>query len=323
MGNMKSVCNALEFLGAQPVVVEKPVDLSGDKVIIPGVGAFGEGMHNLRPFVPEIEECLSSGTPLLGICLGLQVLFEGSEESPAERGLGILKGKVVKVLPGMQAAFVDIGLEKAAFLYVSDVYGGMEDYEEMGFLGMEVPASFNPSSQIEDLISEGQEILVQVSKEPLGTKGTRITSHTTLPGRYLVYMPLVDHIGVSRRIKDDKERRRLREIVQSMKPPVGGFIVRTASEGAEADEIRTDMEFLLHLWNNIQKKRENSTAPSLIYSDLTMVLRVIRDILSPRLTGLSLTPRRSTRASSPSSTKTLPVAVYHNPVLIRVTFRSC
>jgi ribonuclease G len=162
----------------------------------------------------------------------------------------------------------------------------------MGFHGEEMPVYLNsPSSQIEDLLSEGQEILVQVSKEPLGTKGTRITSHITLPGRYLVYMPLVDHIGISRRIKDERERRRLREIVQSIKPPAGGFIVRTASEGAEADEIRIDMEFLLHLWNNIQKKKENSPAPSLIHSDLTMVLRVIRDILSPQVNRIVIDSR--------------------------------
>jgi len=97
MGNIKSVCNALEFLGAHPVIVEKPVDLVGDKVIVPGVGAFGEGMRNLRPFVPKIEECLTSETPLLGICLGLQAFFEGSEEYPAEKGLGIMKGSVVKI----------------------------------------------------------------------------------------------------------------------------------------------------------------------------------------------------------------------------------
>ncbi len=214
-----------------------------------------------------------------------RVLAELYIERTKDRGImgNIYKGKVVKVLPGMQAAFVDIGLEKAAFLYVSDVYGGMEDYEEMGFQGEEILSYFNPSSQIEDLLSEGQEILVQVSKEPLGTKGTRITSHITLPARYLVFMPTVDHIGVSRRIKDERERKRLREIVQTIKPPSGGFIVRTASEGAEADEIRNDMEFLLRLWSNIQKKRENSSAPSLIHSDLNMVLRVIRDILSPQV----------------------------------------
>lgn len=206
-------------------------------------------------------------------------------ERTKDRGImgNIYKGKVVKVLPGMQAAFVDIGLEKAAFLYVSDVYGGMEDYEEMGLQGEEMLTYFNPSSQIEDLLSEGQEILVGVSKEPLGTKGTRITSHITLPGRYLVFMPMVDHVGISRRIKDEKERRRLREIVQALKPPPGGFIVRTASEGAEPGEIQNDMDFLLRLWNNIQKKKENTTAPSLIHSELTMVLRVIRDILSPQV----------------------------------------
>jgi ribonuclease G len=214
-----------------------------------------------------------------------RVLTELYIERAKDRGIvgNIYKGKVVKVLPGMQAAFVDIGLEKASFLYVSDVHAGIDDFEEMGFHTEEMPAYFSQSSPIEDLLSEGQEILVQVSKEPLGTKGTRITSHVTLPGRYLVFMPGVDHIGVSRRIKDERERRRLREIVQAMKPPAGGFIVRTASEGADPDEIRNDMDFLLSLWNNIQKKKETSSAPSLIYSDLTMVLRVIRDILSPQV----------------------------------------
>ncbi|OGP87529.1 MAG: ribonuclease G [Deltaproteobacteria bacterium RBG_16_48_10] len=214
-----------------------------------------------------------------------RVLAELYIERTKDRGImgNIYKGKVVKVLPGMQAAFVDIGLEKAAFLYVSDVHGRVEDYEEMGFPRDEMSLYFNPSSQIEDLLSEGQEVLVQVSKEPLGTKGTRITSHITLPGRYLVYLPTVDHVGVSRRIKDDNERKRLREIVQTIKPPSGGFIVRTASEGAEPDEIRNDMDFLLRIWSNIQKKKENTTAPSFIHSDLTMVLRVIRDILSSQV----------------------------------------
>ena len=214
-------------------------------------------------------------------------------ERRKDRGIvgNIYKGKVVKVLPGMQAAFVDIGLERAAFLYVSDVYGKVEDYEEIGFQGEEMTLFFNPSSPIEDLLSEGQEIMVQVSKEPLGTKGTRITSHITLPGRYLVFMPTVDHIGVSRRIKDEKERRRLRELVQSIKPSAGGYIVRTASEGADTDEIRNDMEFLLHLWENVQRKRETSPAPSLIHNDLTMVLRVIRDILSPQVNRIVIDSR--------------------------------
>lgn len=221
-----------------------------------------------------------------------RVLTELYIERTKDRGIvgNIYKGKVVKVLPGMQAAFVDIGLEKAAFLYVADVHGGMEDYEEMGFQGEEIPGYFT-SSQIEDLLSEGQEILVQVSKEPIGTKGTRITSLITLPGRYLVFMPLVDHVGVSRRIKDERERRRLREIAQSIKTPYGGFIVRTASEGAEEGEIRNDTEFLLRIWNNIQKKKESATTPSLIHSDLTMVLRVIRDILSPQVNRIIIDSR--------------------------------
>ncbi len=214
-----------------------------------------------------------------------KVLAEIYIERTKDRGIvgNIYKGKVVKVLPGMQAAFVDVGLEKAAFLYVSDVYGRVEDYEEIGFQGEEIPTGVNPTLPIEELLSEGQEILVQVSKEPLGTKGTRITSHISLPGRYLVFMPTVDHVGISRRIKDEKERRRLRETVLGMKPPASGFIVRTASEGAAPEEIRNDMDFLLRLWANVQKKRENSSAPSLIHSDLTMVLRVIRDILSSQV----------------------------------------
>jgi ribonuclease G len=222
-----------------------------------------------------------------------RVLVELYIERTKDRGIvgNIYKGKVVKVLPGMQAAFVDIGLEKASFLYVTDVYGGMEDYEEMGFQGEEMTPYFNSSSQIEDLLSEGQEVLVQVSKEPIGTKGTRITSYISLPGRYLVFMPTVDHIGVSRRIRDEKERKRLREIIQTLRPPSSGFIVRTASEGAEPDEIRNDMEFLLHLWNNILKKKESTNAPSLIHSDLTMVLRVIRDILSPQVNRIVIDSR--------------------------------
>ncbi len=214
-----------------------------------------------------------------------RVLAELHIERTRDRGIigNIYKGKVVKVLPGMQAAFVDIGLEKAAFLYVADVYGGMEEYEEMGFLGMEMANDLSPPSQIQDLLSEGQEILVQVSKEPLGTKGTRITSHITLPGRYLVFMPTVDHVGVSRKIREEKERKRLREIAQSLKPPSGGIIVRTASEGADSEEIKNDMEFLLQLWGNIQRKKETASAPSLIHSDLTLILRIIRDLLSPQI----------------------------------------
>ena len=218
----------------------------------------------------------------------------------------IYKGRVMKVLPGMQAAFVDIGLEKAAFLYVSDVYRDIEEYSLMleegsngeGDVEFEMDGvpiyPFQPS-QIEDLLCEGQEILVQVSKEPIGTKGTRITSHFTLPSRYLVLMPTVDHVGVSRRIKDHGERRRLMEIVQGIKPQGLGLIVRTASEGGDKELLRGDMDFLLKLWDNIQRKKENSSAPYLIHSDLTMVLRVIRDLLSPEVSRVVVDDREEYR----------------------------
>jgi ribonuclease G len=203
----------------------------------------------------------------------------------------IYKGRVVKVLPGMQAAFVDIGLEKAAFLYVSDIYRDIEEYSlmleegsnEEGDFEFEVqgvPSQLSQPSQIEDLLCEGQEILVQVSKEPIGTKGTRITSHFTLPSRYLVLMPTVDHVGVSRRIKDHDERRRLMEIIQGIKPQGLGFIVRTASEGADQEVLNGDMDFLLKLWDNIQRRKESCSAPYLVHSDLNLVLRSIRDLLS-------------------------------------------
>ena len=206
----------------------------------------------------------------------------------------IYKGKVMKVLPGMQAAFVDIGLERAAFLYVSDVYRDIEEYslmleeetngeENFEFAMHGVPSYLSPPSQIEDLLCEGQEILVQVSKEPIGTKGTRVTSHLTLPSRYLVLMPTVDHVGVSRRIKDHNERKRLMEITQGIKPQGLGCIVRTASEGGDKELFKSDMDFLLKLWDNIQGKKENCSAPCLIHSDLNMILRVIRDLLSPEV----------------------------------------
>lgn len=201
----------------------------------------------------------------------------------------ICRGRVVKVLPGMQAAFVDIGLERAAFLYVTDAYSSIREYHHMLDEGWEEQdglefesgnSFFNESLQIEDVVCEGQELLVQISKEPLGTKGTRITAHITLPGRYLVFMPTVNHVGVSRRIRDEAERRRLRDIVLKIRPPGIGFIVRTASEGAQEGELKNDMDLLMKIWENIQRKNEAAATPSLIHSDLNMVLRAIRDLIT-------------------------------------------
>ena len=208
-------------------------------------------------------------------------------ERERERGIvgNIYKGRVIRVLPGMQAAFVDIGLEKAAFLYVADVFDEIEQFERQieGEEGNNGQTEVEPSSSlppIEDLLKEGQELLVQVSKEPIGTKGARITSHVSLPGRHLVYMPTVDHIGISRRIESEIERERLRTIVEEIREPGTGFIVRTVSEGKSVEDLRQDMEFLVGLWKNISRDLDSVSAPELIHSDLDVTSKVLRDILT-------------------------------------------
>lgn len=206
-----------------------------------------------------------------------------------EREMGIVgniyKGKVIRVLPGMQAAFVDVGLEKAAFLYVADVLDEMEQVERTIEGDGPAPEQADGGEllalpPIEDLLKEGQELLVQISKEPIGTKGARITSHISLPGRHLVYMPTVDHVGISRRIECEDERERLRKVVESMRSPGTGFIVRTVSEGKSEDDLRADMEFLVGLWNDLSGDIDESKAPSLIHSDLDVTSKVLRDILT-------------------------------------------
>jgi len=215
-------------------------------------------------------------------------------ERRGERGIAgnIYKGRVVKILPGMEAAFVDIGLGRAGFLYVTDVFEGFEMYddilEEEGEIEAEPPAVPRPrkGSPIEDLLTEGQEVVVQVAKEPLGSKGPRLTSHITLPGRYLVLMPTMNHVGVSRRIRNKDERKRLKAIVEKIRPAQMGFIVRTVSEGKGEEDLRQDMEFLLRLWESIRIKGEKTRAPSLLYKDLDLVLRAVRDFFSPEVTSL-------------------------------------
>ncbi|MDH3997307.1 MAG: Rne/Rng family ribonuclease [Desulfuromonadales bacterium] len=207
------------------------------------------------------------------------------------RELGIVgniyRGRVIRVLPGMQAAFVDIGLEKAAFLYVADVLDEMEAVEHYVELGHRHEPHDDTSSEerpplppIEELLQEGQEILVQVAKEPIGTKGARITSHISLPGRNLVYMPTVDHVGISRRIEQEEERDRLKHLVDVMRPAGTGFIVRTAAEAKNGDELKGDMDYLVNLWDHISAHTEDQAAPCLIHSDLDVTSKVLRDILT-------------------------------------------
>jgi ribonuclease G len=204
-----------------------------------------------------------------------------------DRGIAgnVYKCRVMKVLPGMQAAFVDIGLEKSAFLYVGDVFDSTSEYTPMmDDEGLELEAETkrkrSHSNQIEDLLQEGQEILVQVSKEPISTKGARVTTYISIPGRYLVMMPGVNHIGVSRRIENGEERKRLREIVSRLRKPNTGYIIRTASQGRSEEEFTADIEFLGRLWENIQKKKERTSAPELMHNELDLVFRVIRDVFT-------------------------------------------
>lgn len=210
-------------------------------------------------------------------------------ERNSERGTAgnIYRGRVLRVLPGMQAAFVDIGQEKAAFLYVSDVYNKHEAYmQEVDADAVddpEIPQSRGqnrPIGTIEDRLHQGQEILVQVAKEAISTKGARITSHISLPGRFLVHMPTFDHIGVSRRIEDDSERTRLRDLVNERRQAGTGIIVRTASEGATEAQIDEDFYYLTNLWRDILKDFEAAKGPKLLYEELDLPLRSVRDLLT-------------------------------------------
>jgi ribonuclease G len=204
----------------------------------------------------------------------------------------IYRGRVVKVLPGMQAAFVDIGMEKAAFMHVSDLSTDTEPGDtlvesEEDDKGPEMPRPRRQTTRpIEQLLQEGQELMVQISKGPIGTKGPRVTTYVSLPGRYLVFMPNVEHIGVSRRIPKDEERARLKEIMKRVRRPGCGYIVRTVSEGVKEEELRSDVEFLNVLWQDVLKKREQLPAPALLHTDLTLTFRVVRDLFTKKVDRL-------------------------------------
>ena len=182
----------------------------------------------------------------------------------------VYKGKVVRVLPGMQAAFVDIGLERAGFIHASDISGG------------------DSQTAINTLVREGQTLIVQVTKDPIGTKGARLTTQLAIPSRYLVYMPDTEHVGISQRIDDEDERNRLRELVLSQMDEEGltdkaGFILRTAAEGAGEEEILTDIRYLKRLWHKLSQRIGESSVPALVYYELPLFLRAMRDNARPEI----------------------------------------
>ncbi|HET9447944.1 MAG TPA: ribonuclease E/G, partial [Steroidobacteraceae bacterium] len=209
------------------------------------------------------------------------VLQEIFLERANRRGLisNIYKGRVSRVLPGMQAAFVDIGLERTAFLHASDIV-----HPAVGENGkMDEPADEEKRTpDIQALVSEGGEILVQVLKDPLGTKGARLTTFITIPSRYLVYMPKGRGVGISARIEDETERLRLRDAANLFvrSDETGGYIVRTAAEGATPEALRADMLFLQKLWAVLGEKAAATRPGNLVYEDLALAVRVMRDVVS-------------------------------------------
>ncbi len=239
----------------------------------------------------------------------------------------IYKGRVSKVLPGMQSSFVDIGLERDAFLYVSEVINTLEEFEKLagddddeedgdrngkaaeaspdGDSGVMLsPAKAperrgrdrdrekdQPQAKIEDLLKEGQEVLVQVVKEPLGTKGARLTSHVTMPGRFLVFMPTVDHVGVSRKIESREERARLRGIVKKFREEhgfVGGVIIRTAASGRSEADIVSDLSYFHEIWTSVRQKMESRRPPAVLFQEQSLVTKLLRDMLTDDYTAIRL-----------------------------------
>ena len=186
----------------------------------------------------------------------------------------IYKGRVVKVLPGMESAFIDIGAERAAFLHIDDII----PEEEMDGQGKR--NSRKEKQPIDKLLKEGNPILVQVSKGPIGTKGARITGHVSMPGRNLVYIPGSKTLGVSRQIADERERDRLKNIVNRLKPEDAGFIIRTVAENRSEDDLHSDINYLISLWEDIREKFQTQEAPSLLHSDLNVIFRTLRDLFS-------------------------------------------
>ncbi|MGK2888567.1 MAG: ribonuclease G [Candidatus Malihini olakiniferum] len=200
------------------------------------------------------------------------ILQEIHIEREAKRGIvgNIYKGRVSRVLPGMQAAFVDIGLDKAAFLHASDIMPHIELVAE------EKQKNFHVGD-IAELVRQGQDLMVQVVKDPLGTKGARLTTYITLPSRYLVFMPGAAHVGVSQRIESEAERERLKKIVSEYCDEHGGFIIRTAAEGIGGDELSSDAALLKRLWTKVSERKKRNQSKCKLYGEVALAQRILRD----------------------------------------------
>jgi ribonuclease G len=210
-------------------------------------------------------------------------LAEFFVEQPEEREKAgnIYKGKVVNVLPGMQAAFVDIGLKKNAFLYIDDLLP----------VHLEKKPKVKPS--ITELVKEGQELIVQVKKEPLGTKGARVTTHFTIPGRWVVLLPEADYVAVSRKIESDQERLRLKSVGNQIRNHGDGLIIRTVAEGESRDSLAKDLAVLNDIWSGLLSRAAECSSPTLLYRDLGMIHRLVRDLFSESVEELVIDDGRS------------------------------
>ncbi len=244
----------------------------------------------------------------------------------------IYLGKVLRVLPGMQSAFVDIGYEKAAFLYVNDAYiPTLEEQRDMARRlaeleesrskmpkqGEVIPDEFSTLSEtvdlkyrsdlkIQEIIKEGDQILVQIAKEPIATKGPRITRHITLAGRYIVYMPFIEHIGVSRRIESDEERERLKGILDNIRPEGKGIIARTVAEGQSHKTLKADYSLLSKLWKDIQKKEESTKSSKLVHQDFNFIQRALRDITDEDVSSIVVDDKNNFKVVEKFIAKYLP-----------------
>ncbi len=214
------------------------------------------------------------------------VLQELHIERSRSRGIvgNVYKGRVARTLPGMQAAFVDIGLDRAAFLHAADVRC---NGEAEGAVGEQVP--------IHARLHDGDEIVVQVTRDPLGSKGARLSMSLTLPARYLVYMPMTRHIGISQKIEDEAERQRLRELIRAATEngAEGGYILRTVAETASEEELRNDVRYLRRLWTSLQERMDSASAPALLHADLPLALRALRDLVRANVEKLRFDSRET------------------------------
>src|SRR5258708_4732354 len=242
----------------------------------------------------------SNGHETMVAILEDDLVAEVFVERERHRGVvgNVYKGRVSKVLPGMQSSFIDIGLERDGFLCVTEVTDTLDEFDKLasddddegGGKGRDRDRD-KPPPKIEDLLKEGQEIIVQVVKEPLGTKGARLTSHVTMPGRFMVFMPTVDHVGVSRKIESRDERSRLRGIVREFRELhgfTGGVIIRTAAAGRPKEDIVSDLDAFHKIWTEVRQKTESSRAPVVVYREQSLVGKLLRDLLTDEFQAIRI-----------------------------------